>query len=209
MISFLLLPVLAAMIVCAKYIILGLYGHNWGGAIAAFQILCIAGILKATLSFSGALALATGKVYQEVWRQLIHLTILATGAWYGIRFGIEGVGWAVVAAFLWLFISQGHLSLKILNLHWPDYLKTQIPGLINALIISLVDIMFINLIEFLIPSVTIIIKFVILFGISGITLASSLIWIPESIKGDSAGWILDKYERFIPSKIKKLYNRFN
>ena len=208
-ISFLLLPVLAAMIICAKYIILGLYGYNWGGAISAFQILCVAGLLKATLSFSGALALAIGKVYQELWRQVVHLVILTAGALYGVRYGIEGVGWAVVAAFAWLFISQGQLSLSILKLRWSDYFKTQIPGLINSLIISLVDIIFINLIEYSIPSVTIIIKFIILLVVSGITLLASLIWIPESIKGDSAGWIIDKYGRFIPSKIKTLYYRFN
>jgi len=52
-VSYFVFPILAIMIVNSDYIIKGLYGAKWSGAITVFRILAIGGILRATLAYSG------------------------------------------------------------------------------------------------------------------------------------------------------------
>jgi O-antigen/teichoic acid export membrane protein len=208
-VSFFLLPVLAGMAVSAEYIIKGLYGLQWAGSINVFRILCIGGILRATLSYSGAIAIATGKIFVEVSQQIVYLIILAGCAFYLVRFGIEGVGIAVVLALVWMFIAQSWLAIKIIKTNWSEYFKAMVPGFVNLLVIIALNLFIIFATESIMPNSKYEIKLLITIVLNTIVFLSAIVFIPESIKGDTFNWLLEKYQRFIPAKFKKFYYRFN
>jgi O-antigen/teichoic acid export membrane protein len=206
---FLLFPILVAMIVCGKYIILGLFGPNWEGAVDVFKILVFAGFFRSTLSYSGAIAHATGKVYNEVGQQLIYVSVLVVGIFYGVQYGIEGVGAAVVLALFVLFLLQSNLAIKITEISWSEFLKVFIPGAANGMIALITNIISIFLIEISIDSAPMPVLLAILIMINVIVFILCILFLPKSLKSDSIDWIITKYSRYIPSKFISVYGRFN
>jgi len=208
-VSFFLFPVLASMAVSANYIILGLYGHKWEGSINVFRILCIGGILRTTLSYSGAIALATGKIFIEVSQQLVYLLILGGSALYLVRFGIEGVGAAVVLALIWMFFAQSYLSIKIIKSTWKALLENLIPGFVNMVVMVMLNLCIVYMLESLAPSFRPEIKLAVTLIINLIAFFAVILFIPGKIKGDAFSWLLDKYKRVVPAKIYRLYYKYN
>ena len=208
-VTFFLFPVLAGMAVSAEYIIKGLYGLQWSGSIEVFRILCIGGILRATLSYSGAMAVATGKIFIEVSQQVVYLLILGSISLFLVRFGIEGVGIAVVLALIWMFIAQSWLAIKIIKSNWNDYLKCMLPGFINLIIIVALNLTIIFLIETFIPAAKNEIKLAFTLVLNTVVFLMAIVFVPEKLKGDTFNWLLEKYQRFVPASIKKFYYMFN
>ena len=197
------------MAVSAEYIIKGLYGLQWSGSIEVFRILCIGGILRATLGYSGAMAVATGRIFIEVSQQMVYLLILGSSALYLVQYGIEGVGIAVVLALIWMFIAQSWLAVKIIKSNWNDYLKSMIPGFINLLVMVASNLVIIFLIESFIPAAKNEIKLAFTLILNTFVFLIAIVFIPGRIKGDTFNWLLEKYQRFVPAKFKKFYYRFN
>jgi len=67
------------------------------------------------------MAHATGRVYAEVFQQLVYFIILGGLSLYMVRFGIEGVAYTVVIALLWMFIAQSYLAIKIIESSWKEF----------------------------------------------------------------------------------------
>ena len=208
--AFLLFPILAAMIADADYIILGLYGPKWEGAIKVFKILIFAGFLRTTLSYSGAIAHATGRVYKEVSQQVIFVIILSIGAYFGAKYyNIEGVGYAVIVALGYKFIAQSNLSIKIIESNWSSFFKVLLPGVASALVMFLIIFFSVYLLELTAAELPYPVKLLITMIIGAVTYLATIIFLPEKIKSDSFTWLLEKYGKFVPSKFKILYFKFN
>lgn len=208
-VSYFVYPILIAMIINAEFIIKGLFGSKWAGAITSFQLLGIAGVLRVTLQYSGALAHATGKVYTEAMQQLIYFLLLAGFALFAIKYGIEGVAVSIIIASLWLFIAQSWLSLKILKSKWPEFFKIMIPGFANMIVMSIANIFLYYVCSIFFRGFKF--EFLLLFVVISncVVLLSCIFFIPSSIKADTFEWLIEKYRRFIPSFILKLYLKFN
>jgi PST family polysaccharide transporter len=206
---FLIFPILTSFIIGGEYVILGLYGENWSGAINAFKLLAIAGFFRTTLSYSGAIAHATGKVYTEVIQQLVYLTVLAVGVYIGIKNGIEGASVAVVIALFILFLLQSLLAMNIAQINIKSFLISFLPGFVISIFIAIGDtvlIFFLENISFQFPYP---IKLALLISISGLIFILSILFLPKKIKGDVVSWLLNKYEQKIPNKILGIYYKFN
>ena len=162
------------------------------------------------MGFSGTIAHATGRVYAEAGQQLVFLLILGGCAFYGIRYGIEGVAWAVIIALVWLFIAQSYLSIKIIEAGWKDFFKSLIPAIANMMIMIFINIVLVMLIEnYWGGTVRYEIKLLITVIINVIIFLSLIIFMPYSIKGDTFEWILERYRRFVPGIFIRMYYRFN
>ncbi len=193
-IAFLGFPIIAAMVVNAAYIIEGLYGKNWIGAIEVFKILSVAAFLKIVTHTQGAVTKATGKVFNEVWRQFIYLIFITLGILIGVKFGgLEGVGYGIIVASAWLYFSMSLLVTKILNLKMTDFFKAQIPGLVISLILFVVDHIFVFLIENFASQIHVTIKLGIMVIVSTAVILLSIILLPRSIKGDLPEWVSRKF----------------
>lgn len=208
-VSYFIFPLLSSMIITAEYIIKGLYGNKWSEAITSFQILAVAGILRTTLPYSGALAQATGRVYLEAFQQFVYFLILGASALYAVRFGIEGIAVSIVIASLWLFIAQSWLAIKIAASSWREFFESLIPGVSNMVIMASMNIILFILIEKFFHDMHSELKLVIVFVLNAILLILVIILLPCSIKGDTFSWLLEKYSRIIPSGFVKFYYAFN
>ena len=129
-VSYILFPILFTLVITGDYVIKGLYGLKWTGAVNSLKILTIAGLFRVSLKYSGAIAHATGRVYAETFRQLIYFLVLGISAFYLIRYGIEGVAWAVVIARIWMFAALSYLAIQIVGSSWKEFLKFIYPVLL-------------------------------------------------------------------------------
>ncbi len=196
-------PILSTIMIGSELIINGIYGEKWSGAIRVLQILCIAGFFRVITNTSGAVAKATGKVYEEAWRQLVFAIILIAGALIGYKYGIEGVGVAVVISSLWFYLSMAHLTNKIINVSWNEFIKAQMPGVIIFLIVTLLNYLTVTLLNKLIVSQMYILKLLVLLFISSIVSILLIKKLPSKIIGEEGRNLLALYF----SKIKSVSNK--
>ncbi|MBI9070035.1 MAG: lipopolysaccharide biosynthesis protein [Melioribacteraceae bacterium] len=197
-ITFLLFPILAGAYFCAEYLVLGLYGENWVGAIEPLKLLCIAGLFKITLSYSGSLAHASGRVYSEAFRQFINLIIIIVGVLIGVNYGLFGVCIAIIVSNVWLFIAHSNLAINILKINWYVFLKNLVPSIVNAFIISVLNYITISFIEQSIDEFSVIIKLIIMAAVNVIAFILLIFFLPKSIKGDTVSWMSQKYIKAFP-----------
>ena len=195
-------PIMVAMAISAKYIVVGLYGPNWSGAATSLRILCFAGMLKAIFHLAGSVVQATGKIYSEVRRQFVYLLVVIGGSLLGVRYGIEGVAVAIILASLWLYVSMAHLVLNILENKWGDFFSAQLPGFAIASMVGTVDLLLINALEFLLPEKMILLKLLCLIAASAGSLLLSLVFMPKKLKGEMPGWMADNYSNFLPKTFR-------
>lgn len=204
---FILFPILTFLFISGKFVILGLYGPNWKGAVTVFKILVLAGYFRATLSYSGAIAHAVGKVYVELRQQIVYFITLAVGVYFGVEFGIEGAAVAVVFALFVLFMLQSQLAIQIIETNWLSFLKTFLPGITLSIIIFLFNITIIMGFE-VIPPLPYPIKLLILSSVTIVTFVVCAMGLPVSLKGDTVDWILRKYIHKLPKFVKKIIIKF-
>jgi PST family polysaccharide transporter len=187
----------------SELIILGIYGEKWSGAILVLQILCVAGFFRVITNNAGAVAKATGKVYEEAWRQLIFAVLLIAGALFGYKYGIEGVGVAVVISSLWFYISMAHLTIRIINITWLDFLKAQLPGFLVLLIVTLINLVSINLLNYLISQDLYLLKLTILLIVSSATFFILIKILPVKMIGEEGRNLITLYF----NKLKSVSNK--
>lgn len=208
-VSYFVYPILISMIVAAEFVIKGLFGSKWGGAVTSFQLLGIAGLLRVTLQYSGALAHATGRVYVEAMQQFVYFLLLGGCALYAVKFGIEGVAVSIIVANLWLFIAQSWLSIKIINSNWLEFFKAMIPGFANMGLMLIGNIiLFITLSKFL-GELRYEFLLLITLCFNALFFISCIVFMPLKIKGDTFDWLVEKYRKYIPSLFLNFYLRFN
>jgi len=195
-------PILSTIMIGSEWIIIGIYGEKWSGAIKVLQILCIAGFFRVITNSSGAVVKATGKVYQEAWRQLIFAVLLITGALIGYKYGIEGVGVAVVISSIWFYLSMAQLTMKITNISWIEFFKAQIPGAVVLLIISVLSLITFILLNYLISNEMFILKLSVLVITNLIVSLLLIKTLPPEIIGEEGKNLIILYF----NKLKSLSN---
>jgi O-antigen/teichoic acid export membrane protein len=203
LIALLSFPILSTIMIGSELIINGIYGEKWSGAIRVLQILSIAGFFRVITNSAGAVAKATRKVYEEAWRQLIFALILIIGALIGIKYGIEGVGFAVVISSLWFYISMAHLTISIVNITWSDFLKVQIPGILVFIIITIVNLATIITLNYFLGLEMYLFKLLILFLISSMALLGLLKTLPVGLIGDDGRNLITLYFEKLKSLSKR------
>jgi PST family polysaccharide transporter len=201
-ITIILFPILVGMSIGAKYIILGLYGPNWLGAITIFRILCISAIFKATIPISGAVVRATGKIYAENKIQLVYLALLTIGSLIGLNYGINGIGIAVLISSLWLHLAMTVLIIKIIKGDLKYYFYSYMPGIFIAIIIGSLELILIFLMDNIFPYERIILKLIILICLLSMTYILCFVYLPKNIKGEIPRWIIYQYGKYLPKLIR-------
>lgn len=193
LIALLSFPILSTIMIGSEYIINGIYGEKWNGAIRVLQILCIAGFFRVITNSSGAVSKATGKVYEEAWRQLVFAVTLIAGALIGIKYGIEGVGVAVVVSSLWFYLSMAHLTIIILGITWSDFFRVQIPGIMVFIIITAINFITVITLNALFGLEMYLPKLLILFLISSLALLVLLKILPAKLIGEDGRNLISLY----------------
>jgi PST family polysaccharide transporter len=122
------LPVSLLFFVLAPELVRLLLGEQWSAVVVPFQILSIGLLFRTSYKISDSLARATGAVYRRAWRQGIYAVLVLTGAWGGLRWGIEGVAAGVLIAITANFLFMAQLSLKLTGLSWREFITAHVAG---------------------------------------------------------------------------------
>jgi O-antigen/teichoic acid export membrane protein len=103
------------LMIIALPLITLLYGAKWETSAPYFQILCISGLIYTinTLNTNVIKALGKGKIYFAV--QIIKRTIGIALIFFGMRYGIYGLLWAVASVSYISFIINALVSKRLIN----------------------------------------------------------------------------------------------
>jgi teichuronic acid exporter len=130
-------PLCGWVLVSAPYIIRGLYGPGWEGAIAPLRVLALGGVFRAVYHVAAALTHASANVMAEVRRQVVFVALVALGSLLGASWGIAGVAAGVLAATTFMYLAMAHLSLRIVDGAWPEFLRAHLAGIGLGLFVGL------------------------------------------------------------------------
>ena len=74
----------------------------------------------------------SGRIYGELWRQIVYAGLVIAGAFLGLRYGLPGVAAGVGLAILYMFVATSQLSLGATHTTWAEYFDVQRLALVTA-----------------------------------------------------------------------------
>jgi O-antigen/teichoic acid export membrane protein len=125
-------PAMATLAVAAPHLVPALYGPQWTSAVLPLQILCGVGYLRALYHLGGIVAQSAGRVYGELWRQIVYAALVLSGSLLGMSFGLAGVALGVAVAIVYMFFASGQLAIDVTESNWREYLRVQVGALFTA-----------------------------------------------------------------------------
>lgn len=131
-------PAMGTLAVAAPHLVRTLYGPQWAGVVVPLQIFCIAGYFRALYHLGGIVAQSVGRVYSELWREVVYAGLVLAGALVGTRYGLAGVATGVSVAILYMFVAMGHIALRATGTSWRHYLRVQVGALVTGAVVTLV-----------------------------------------------------------------------
>ncbi len=115
-------PCMATIGVAAPHLVATLYGPQWIGTVLPLQVLCGAGYFRALYHLGGAVAQGVGRMYNELWRQMVYGGLVIVGALIGSSYGLPGVAVGVGGAILFMFVASAQLALDTTGTPWASSL---------------------------------------------------------------------------------------
>ena len=125
-------PVLLAAGLTGRELVLILFGNQWEPAIVPFQILCAAGTMKMVNIYNSAAVQGVGKVWGEVWCQLLYIALMVALVVVGARWGLPGAAVGVFVATATMAMLMQVLLSRVTVLGWSDMWSPLLPGLVCA-----------------------------------------------------------------------------
>jgi PST family polysaccharide transporter len=118
-------PCLGILAIAAPHLVPSVYGVQWTGAVVPLQILCLAGYFRVLYHLGSIVAKSAGRVYNELWRQVIYAALVISGTLAGSRYGLPGVTVGVGIAILYMFVASTHLAIVTTGTSWRAYVQVQ------------------------------------------------------------------------------------
>jgi PST family polysaccharide transporter len=131
-------PILVALAVAAPHFVSAVYGPRWMEVVPPLQILCAAGYFRALYHLGGIVVQSAGRVYSELWRQVIYAVLVVAGTALAARVGLVAVAAAVSLAILYMFVATASLALAITGTSWRQYFAVQRSALFTAAVTCVV-----------------------------------------------------------------------
>lgn len=139
LISILIIPACAFMIVFAADIVFFLLGYQYHDAIPVVRILFYGVAIRSLIKMSDAVVRALDAVFRASFIKFIFLLMVAAGAYFGLDYGLEGVASSIVAAIVIQYFLITALSVKLLDLSLGKILRKMVPGCLIAIIVGVVS----------------------------------------------------------------------
>jgi teichuronic acid exporter len=131
-------PSMATLAVAAPHLVPVLYGDAWVGVVAPLQILCVAGYFRALYHLGGIVLRSVGRVYRELFLQVVYAILVIGGSVGAARYGLPWVAAAVSAAILYMFLATTALALNVTGASWALYLRAQRSAVVTGLVTGIV-----------------------------------------------------------------------
>jgi PST family polysaccharide transporter len=130
--SLLGVPFFAVLIATAPQLIVVLFGPAWTEAAPAFQLLCAAAMLRVLNAYASSAAMAAGRVWSEVWRQVAYVALMVAGIVIFRDWGPTGAAAAVLLATSAMTVLMHMLLRRVARLTWSQMLAPQAPAVMCA-----------------------------------------------------------------------------
>lgn len=130
------IPSSILMWICAPTMIRLLLGEQWIGVIAPFQILVLGVFFRLASRISGVLMRSTGKVFLLAWSKAAYAILITLGAVSGIKFGITGVAWGILAALASNYFLVSLVGINITKLGLREFLSSHYGGVAHGALIA-------------------------------------------------------------------------
>ncbi len=131
-------PVLTGMIVTAPEFIEVMFGSRWLPAVPAFQILCVANLLRILNIYAATATQAKGQIWPEVKRKALFTVVLVAAVWAFSPWGIAGAATGVLVSTVAMTVMLQSLVQRMAKLRWRDLVEPQVPAIICAAGLALV-----------------------------------------------------------------------
>ncbi|HRD94862.1 MAG TPA: lipopolysaccharide biosynthesis protein [Rubrivivax sp.] len=135
--SVLVLPIAAFMVVAAEEIVAVLYGPKWEPAVPLLQVLAFGGALRALFGLVGNIFFAIGRPELVFKVQLLVLPAVVLGTWVGSHWGPIGVAWGMLAASS-PGLYSAHLAWRAIGGSLTDFMRAITTAAVLSVVVALV-----------------------------------------------------------------------
>jgi O-antigen/teichoic acid export membrane protein len=134
-VTYVTVPITAAMILFAPAFINGLYGEAWAAAIVPIQFLAVYGFIRSIAANMGSVFRALGRpqwlTYIAIWR-LVTMAVLLVPV--SLRWGIVGVSALSAVVAVVDFVISAWLVNKLIDAPWQAYARMLAPTTAAAIV---------------------------------------------------------------------------
>jgi len=202
LIALLILPVSVVLLILAPEVIRLVLGPKWTEVTVPFQVFAAGMLLRTSYKMSDSVARATAAMYRRAWRQAIYAGLVATGAWVGQFWGLEGVAYGVLAAIAVNFLLMAQLSVSLKAVSWRVLWSAHIPALILAGILGAQTWALAEFLRRLSTPASILVGGVALAGI--LTAVALVRFAPRLVLGDDGIWMGRTLTAYLPAGLSFL-----
>lgn len=140
-IGLLVIPGSVFMVFFADEITVLFLGEKYMDAVPIVQILFISVAFRSLIKVGDSVVRALDRVYTGSIIKAIFFVLVGVGAYFGLKAGLKGVAWALVAAVVLQFFLMMGLSLSLTHLRFRHLIKKLVPGVIAAVIVTLASLL--------------------------------------------------------------------
>ena len=134
--SLLTYPVLLGLAALGPDLIPVLYGQRWNPVVIPFQILCVAGILKVMNEYAGIAVQAFGKIWNQVWCQVVYAGLITVCVAALSRWGLPGAAVGVLIPTIVMYVLMQSLLTRMTALPAQTVVEWQLPGLLCGIAVG-------------------------------------------------------------------------
>lgn len=123
------LPITVVMYILAPEIIIVLLSSRWREAIIPFQVLALGTFFRLAHKVSSTVARSSGQIYRLAWVQGIYAGLVVGGAWFGLRFGLQGVAIGITLALCIQYLLLSQLAVAITEIKPREFFECHLSAL--------------------------------------------------------------------------------
>jgi O-antigen/teichoic acid export membrane protein len=125
-------PLFAGLISVAPQFIVVLFGDRWKAAAVPFQLLCLGACFKLLNLYASSASQAVGRVWSEVWRQVLYVGVIVGGLIVFRSSGAVGAAAVVLVATASMTLAMLALLTTVTPVRWSDVVRPLVPALVGA-----------------------------------------------------------------------------
>lgn len=126
-ISYLVFPIMALLILIAEPVIINLYGAKWYASIPYFQVLCVGGFFVCLQNINYYAVAAVGKSDKLFYWSFYKSGFLLSALLTGMIFGMYGILWGMVLSNINIFLVNAYLASKYAEIPISSQIRSITP----------------------------------------------------------------------------------